>query len=194
MMKKAIGVMACMFAFAALAVPADRWIHVRVTNSSPDGDRVRINIPLSLAEAVLPTIKADKLCDGKVKVEGHALDRVDLRALLEAVSKAQDNQYVTVESKHENVEVAKAGEFLLIKVHENREGAGKGAGARKAGNTVDIKIPFKVAHALLSGSNDELNVLAAVRALDEYQSLELVTVQDESDNVRIWVDSKNDAD
>ncbi len=194
MMKKAIGVMACMFAFAALAVPADRWIHVRVTNSSPDGDRVRINIPLSLAEAVLPTIKADKLCDGKVKVEGHALDRVDLRALLEAVSKAQDNQYVTVESKHENVEVAKAGEFVLIKVHENREGAGKGAGARKAGNTVDIKIPFKVAHALLSGSNDELNVLAAVRALDEYQSLELVTVQDESDNVRIWVDSKNDAD
>ncbi len=194
MMKKAIGVMACMFAFAALAVPADRWIHVRVTNSSPDGDRVRINIPLSLAEAVLPTIKADKLCDGKVKVEGHALDRVDLRALLEAVSKAQDNQYVTVESKHENVEVAKAGEFLLIKVHENREGAGKAAGARKAGNTVDIKIPFKVAHALLSGSNDELNVLAAVRALDEYPNLELVTVQDESDNVRIWVDSKNDAD
>jgi hypothetical protein len=59
---------------------------------------------------------------------------------------------------------------------------------------VDIKVPFKVANALLSGSNDELNVLAAVRALGEYPSLELVTVQDESDNVRIWVDARNNVD
>jgi hypothetical protein len=127
-------------------------------------------------------------------VAGQALDQVDLRAILEAVRKAQDNQYITVESKHENVEVAKAGEFLLIKVHENREGAGKAAGAHKATNTVDIKIPFKVANALLSGSNDELDVLAAVRALGEYPSLELVTVKDENDSVRIWVDSRNNAD
>jgi hypothetical protein len=194
MMKKTLGVMVSMFVFAALAMPADRWLHVRVTDSSPDGDRVRINIPLSLAEAVLPTIKAEKFRDGKVKVAGQALDQVDLRAILEAVRKAQDNQYITVESKHENVEVAKAGEFLLIKVHENREGAGKAAGAHKATNTVDIKIPFKVANALLSGSNDELDVLAAVRALGEYPSLELVTVKDENDSVRIWVDSRNNAD
>ena len=194
MMRKTLGLTVSMLAFATLAMPADRWIHIRVIESGPDGDRVRINIPLSLAEAVLPTIKSDKLCDGKVKVEGRAFDQVDLDALLEAVRKAQDNQYVTVESKDENVEVAKAGEFLLIKVHENREGAGKAAKASKTRNTVDIKIPFKVAQALLSGNKDELNVLAAVRALDEYQSLDLVTVKDESDNVHIWVDSNNTAD
>jgi hypothetical protein len=193
MIKKTLGVMVSMFACAAMAMPADRWIHIRVIESGPDGERVRINIPLSLAEAVLPTIKADKLCDGKVKIEGRAFDQVDLRALLEAVRGAQDNQYVTVESDHENVEVAKAGEFLLIKVHEDREGARKTARARKAPNTVDIKIPFKVAQALLSGRNDELNLLAAVRALAEYPNLELVGVKDESDNVRIWVDSTNDA-
>jgi hypothetical protein len=183
-----------MFALAALAMPADRWIHIRVIESGPDGERVRINIPLSLAEAVLPTIKADKLCNGKVKIDGRAFDRVDLRALLEAVRGAQDNQYVTVESDRENVEVAKAGEFLLIKVHEDREGARKIAGARRPSNTVDIKIPFKVANALLSGRDDELNLLAAVRALAEYPNLELVSVKDESDNVRIWVDSTNDVD
>jgi hypothetical protein len=114
--------------------------------------------------------------------------------MLEAVRKAQDNQYITVQSKHENVEVAKAGEFLLIKVHEDRGGAGKAAGAQKAGSTVDIKIPFKVANALLSGSSDELDVLAAIRALGEYPNLELVTVNDESDSVHIWVDSRNYAD
>jgi hypothetical protein len=194
MIRKTVGLLVFMFAFAALAMPADRWIHVRVTESGPDGDRVRINIPLSLAEAVLPTIKAEKFCDGKVKVAGHALDQVDLRAILEAVRMAQDNQYVTVESKHENVEVAKAGEFLLIKVHEDREGAGKSAATQRTGSTVDIKIPFKVAHALLSGSSDELDVLAAIRALGEYPNLELVTVNDESDSVRIWVDTRNNAD
>jgi len=193
MMRKTFGVMVSMLAFAALAMPADRWIHIRVIESGPDGDRVRINIPLSLAEAVLPTIKADKLCDGKVRVEGHAFDQVDLHALLEAVRKAQDNQYVTVESKDQNVEVAKSGEFLLIKVHEYREGAGKSAKASKA-NTVDIKVPFKVAQALLSGNKDELNVLAAVHALNEYQNLDLVTVNDDTDNVHIWIDSNNTAD
>ena len=194
MMKKTVGVMVGMLVFAALALPADRWIHIRVIESGPDGDHVRVNIPLSLEEAVLPTIKCDKLYEGRVKVEGHAFDQVDVRALLEAVRKTQDNQYVTVESKDQNVEVAKAGEFLLIKVHENRKRGAKKDQASKTTNTVDIKIPFRVAHALLSGPNDELNVLAAVRALDEYQNLELVTVKDGSDDVRIWVDSNNTAD
>jgi len=194
MMKKTVGVMLGMLVFAALALPADRWIHVRVIESGPDGDRVRVNIPLSLAEAVLPTIKCDKLNEGKVKVEGHAFDQVDVRALLEAVRKTGDNQYVTVESKDQNVEVAKAGEFLLIKVHENSKHGAKKDQASKGQNTVDIKVPFKVANALLSGPTDELNVLAALRALDEYQNLELVTVKDGSDDVRIWVDSNNTAD
>lgn len=193
MMKKTLGVMVSVFAFTALAMPADRWIHIRVIESGPDGDRVHINIPLSLAEAVLPTIKVDKLCEGRVKIEGHPFDQVDLHALLEAVRKAQDNQYVTVESNRENVEVAKSGEFLLIKVHEDGEGTGKTTRARKAVSTVNIKIPFKVANALLSGRNDELDVLAAVRALDEYPNLELVTVKDDKDNVRIWVDTTSDA-
>ncbi len=194
MMKKTVGVMVGMLVFAALALPADRWIHIRVIESGPDGDRVRVNIPLSLAEAVLPTIKCDKFYEGRVKVEGHTFDQVDVRALLEAVRKTGDNQYVTVESKDQNVQVAKAGEFLLIKVHENSRHGAKKDQASKAENTVDIKVPFKVANALLSGPNDELNVLAAVRALDEYQNLELVTVKDGSDDVRIWVDSNNTAD
>jgi len=194
MMKKTVGVMVGILVFAALASPADRWIHIRVIESGPDGDRVRVNIPLSLAEAVLPTIRSDKFCNGKIKVDDHAFDQVDVRALLEAVRKTGDNQYVTVESKDQNVEVAKAGEFLLIKVHENCKDGAKNDQASKAQNTVDIKVPFKVANALLSGPNDELNVLAAVRALDEYQNLKLVTVKDGSDDVRIWVDSNNTSD
>jgi hypothetical protein len=59
---------------------------------------------------------------------------------------------------------------------------------------VDIKIPFPVVEALLSGGKDEINVLAALRALGNYQNIDLVTVNDADSTVRIWVDSSNVAD
>jgi hypothetical protein len=183
-------------AIAPLAVAAERWVHVRVDNTGEEGERVRVNLPLSLAEKVLPTIKADKLRNGKVRVDDRAFDEVDLRALLEAVRTAPDNEYVTVESAHDNVRVAKSGGFLLIKVREGAhrcKWAGK-AGESKKENTVDIKVPFTVVNALLSGEKDELDVLAAIRVLKEFGDLELVTVKDDSETVRVWIDSRNTAD
>src|SRR4029077_2257049 len=34
----------------------DRWLHVRVTNPGNNEETVRVNVPLELAEKVLPTI------------------------------------------------------------------------------------------------------------------------------------------
>jgi hypothetical protein len=181
---------------AGLAAAADRWVHVRVVENGEDGERVRINIPLSLAEKVLPTIKADKLRDGKIKVDELTTDQVDLRALLEAVRDAQDNEYVTVDSRHETIRVAKSGGFMLVKVQEAQGESGKGshAAGQKNSSNVDIKIPFPVVEALLSGEKDEINVLAGLRALGNYQNIDLVTVNDADSTVRIWVDSSNVAD
>jgi hypothetical protein len=181
---------------AGLTAAADRWVHVKVIENGEDGDRVRVNIPLSLAEKVLPTIKADNLHDGLIKVDGHTTDKVDLRALLEAVRDAQDNEYVTVDSRHQSVRVAKSGGFLLIKVHETHGAAAKPpqTADKKGDSTVDIKVPFSVVNALLSGEKDELNLLAAIRALGNYQDIDLVTVNDADSTVRIWVDSRNVAD
>jgi len=181
---------------AGMAAAADRWVHVKVIENGEDGDRVRINIPLSLAEKVLPTIKTDKFHEGKIEVDGHTSDKVDLRALLEAVRDAQDNEYVTVESRHENVRVAKSGGFLLIKVRETDGSTAKPPqnGEKKRNSTVDIKVPFPVVNALLSGEKDELNLLAAIRALGNYQDIDLVTVNDDNSTVRIWVDARNVSD
>jgi len=179
-----------------LAIAADQWVHIKVVETGEDGERVRVNIPLSLAEKVLPTINANKFCHGKVKVDNLNINEVDLRALLEAVRTAQDNEYVTVDSKHENVRVAKSGGYLLIKVRETQEPKEKGAkpeGA-KAVSTVDGKVPFSVVSSLLSGEKDELDVVAALRALGEYPDLDLVKVEDGSSTVRVWIDSKNVAD
>jgi hypothetical protein len=56
---------------------------------------------------------------------------------------------------------------------------------------VDVTIPMKVVDALFSTSKDnELNVIAALRALSDAGDALLVTVQDASQHVRIWVDSR----
>ena len=42
----------------------DRWLHVRVISSDAKGETVRVNVPLELAEKVLPAINHDRLHGG----------------------------------------------------------------------------------------------------------------------------------
>jgi hypothetical protein len=60
------------------------------------------------------------------------------------------------------------------------------------GEKVDVTVPMKVVDALLSTAKDnELDVSAAIRALSDAGDALLITVEDASQHVRIWVDSKN---
>ena len=70
-------------ASATAALAAERWVHVKVNETGEDGERVRVNIPLSLAEKVLPTINAHNLRNGKVRVDEKDFHDVDLRTLLD---------------------------------------------------------------------------------------------------------------
>jgi hypothetical protein len=174
----------CLFVltFAAALATArseDRWLHVKVDDTGSEGEKVRVNVPLSLAERVLPCIHADNLEGGKVKIQGD-VKGVDLRALVDAIRTTGDNEFVTVEDRHQHVRVAKMGGNLLIKVREEHDRS-----------RVDVKVPFTVVDALLSGGQDELDVAAAIRALRAHGDTELVTVNDNSQTVRIWVDSRN---
>ncbi len=168
---------------AAPATTAERWLHVKVTGD-PDGEVVRVNLPLSVAEKVLPAINTHELHAGRVTLHDAEINGVDLRALAEAVRSTPDSEFVRVEDKDKMVHIKKENGNLLVTVrgkHGRRE-------------NVDVKVPFPVVAALLSGPKDELDVLAAVKALEAYGDTALVTVQDGSQNVRIWVDSSNTAE
>lgn len=175
----------------ALAQAQERWFHVRVDSNNEKGEIVRVNLPMSVAEAVLPAVHTRQLHEGKIKIHGHHTEDVDLRAILDAVSKSPDNEFVTVQSKEENVRVAKAGEYILVKVtgHKGDKDNGKP-------EQVDVKVPMSVVKALLTDvdEKDELNVLAALQALKAHGDLDLVTVKDGEETVRVWVDSKNVAE
>ncbi len=165
----------------------EQWLHVRVDDTRADGEIVRVNLPLSVAEKVLPAIRAHKLAEGKIRLSELRIHDVDLRAILEAVKGSADGEFVTVESKKQNVRVAKQGGYLLVKVWEHK----KAGTPDEFEETVDIKMPMTVVDAMLSAGPEELDVLAALRALRAHGDAELITVKERHQTVRIWIDRKN---
>ncbi len=199
---------ACAFvppaAIAQTSSKSDQWIHVRVDSKEANGETVRVNVPIEMAEKVLPAINHENLQSGKVRIDKAHLDDVDLRTLLDAVRSSKDGEYVTVQSNEENVRVAKSAGYLYIHVTEKKSGehqakhAESKQGAAKVASTeeskVEIKIPMKVVDALFSAGKDELDVVAALHALSSNGDTELVSVKDDENTVRVWIDSKNIAD
>ncbi len=184
---------------AASSSSNDRWLHVRVVSSDNKGETVRVNVPLDLAEKVLPAINKDRLHNGKITIDRHDVGEIDCRALLEAIKTTKDGEFVTVQAHDSDVKVAKQGGYMLVHVVEKRWSEGKdGKELKDAKSTeksrIEVKVPMKVVEALFSAGKDELDVLAALRALSAHGDTELVSVKDEDNTVRVWLDSKNTAD
>ena len=167
------------------SAPKDRWLHVRVISSDAKGETVRVNVPLELAEKVLPAINKDRLHGGRVKIDNAHMDDVDLRALVEAIRTTKDGEFVTVQSNDCDVRVAKQANHLIIHVLD-KENSKK--------SEVEVKVPMKVIDALFSAGKDELDLVAALHALSAQGDTELVSVKDHENTVRVWLDSKNVTD
>ena len=185
------------------ASKSEQWIHVRVENKDEGGETVRVNVPIDMAVKVLPAIKHNQLHDGKVRLDCAHLDDVDLRAMLDAIRTSKDGEYVTVQSNDNDVRVAKNAGYLYIHVTDKKHGVhskknadGKEAAAASAAreSKVEVKVPMKVVDALFSSGTDELDIVAALRALSSSGDTELVSVKDSENTVRVWIDSKNVTD
>lgn len=167
-------------ATAVWAVTPERYLHVRVTNPSTH-ELVRVNLPLSLAEKVIPAINEGELRDGKVQIGDFKADNVNIKMILDAVKTAPDGEFVTVEEKDNNVRVAKEHGQLVVHVIDKQ---GK--------ENVDVTIPWEVAQALTANTDkDQINVEAAIKALESIGDMTLVTVTGHDENVRIWIDSNS---
>ena len=170
---------------SATAEKGERWLHVRVISTDGRGETVRVNVPLELAEKVLPAVNHERLHNGKVRIDSSDMNDVDVRAVMDAIRTAKDGEYVTVQSDDNDVRVAREGNHLIIHVLDK-------GGAKKS--RVEVKVPTKVIDALLSAGKDELDLVAALHALGEQGDTELVSVKDRDSTVKVWLDSKNVAD
>lgn len=157
-----------------------RYLHVRVNNPTTH-ELVRVNVPLALAEKVIPAINHGQLREGKVCIGDFKANDVNIRAILDALKTAPEGEFVTVQDTDNNVRVAKEHGQLVVHVID-----------QKGNENVDVTIPWQVAQALISDTTDnELNVEAAVKALETVGDTTLVRVNDHDETVRVWVDSNN---
>jgi hypothetical protein len=170
----------------ATASSRDRWLHVRVENQDSREETVRVNVPLELAVKILPTIDRDRLHEGKVKFDEIDCHGIDMQTLLDAVRTSKDGEFVTVQSKDQDVRVAKQNNYFVVHVVDKKQGSKR--------SMVDVKVPMKVVDALFSGKKDELDLVAGLRALSAQGDTELVSVKDSENSVRVWLDSKNASD
>ena len=183
-MKTAPSALALLFVTTAVvAAPPEHYLHVKVDGTNTK-ELVRVNIPLSLAEKVIPAINSGQLRDGKVQMGNFRCDSVDLQAIINAVKAAPDGEFVTVQEPGTNVRVAKERGQMIVHVTD-----------KDNGQKVDVTIPWQVAEALASATHQrELNLEAAIQALDRAGDATLVTVTDNDETVRVWIDSRNSSD
>ncbi len=103
----------------ALAASPTRYLHVRVTNPTSH-ELVRVNVPLMLAEKVIPAINHGQLRDGKVCIGNFHADNVNVRAILDALKTAPEGEFVTVQNtgrdSNDAVRVAKEHGQLVVHV------------------------------------------------------------------------------
>src|ERR1700730_5269127 len=149
---------------SSISAHGERWLHVRVISTNSKGETVRVNVPLELAEKVLPAIDHDRLHNGKVRVGCMDCDGVDVRTIFEAVRSSKDGEFVTVQSNDADISVMKKEGMLYVHVHEKN---------KPKHSQVEVKVPMKVVEALLSGSKDELDIAAGLHALASQGDVEL---------------------
>lgn len=167
-------------ATVALAAPATRYLHVKVTNPVSH-ELVRVNVPLALAEKVIPAINHGELRNGKVHIGHIDADEVNVRAILDALKTAPEGEFVTVQNTGDDVRVAKEhGQVVVHVIDKNSK------------ETVDVTVPWDVVEALVSDTaENQLNVEAAIKALQNVGDTTLVRVSGSDENVRVWIDSRN---
>ena len=131
-----------------------QWLHVRVDTPKKGGETVNVNVPLALAETILPMIK-QKEVSGSIRFDNKDITTQDLRKIWQAVKDQGNAEYVTVDSAEMHLRVAMEGQYLVVRTDE------------KSKTQVQVTLPAKVVDALLSGPEDTLDLLAAVHALQE---------------------------
>ena len=169
-----------LIATLGFAATATRYLHVKVTNPTSH-ELVRVNVPLTLAEKIIPAINHGDLRDGKIHIGNLDADKVNIRAILDALKTAPEGEFVTVQNTGDDVRVAKEHGQVVVHVID-----------KHSKERVDVTVPWDVVEALVSETTEnQLNVEAAIKALQNVGDTTLVRVSGSEENVRVWVDSRN---
>lgn len=160
----------------ALATEETRWVNVNVSEHS-GGTNVEVHLPLNLVLSVLKSVDVDNFHKGRIDLDIDDAD-VDWAGIFAAVKDAPDGQFVTVNSPDANVSVSKQGGTLLINVDEMDGENSK----------VKVTVPVEFMDALSINEESQIDVAALLESFDRLPNGDLVTVESNDANVRVWIE------
>lgn len=165
---------------SGVAIADDKlWLHVRVAGDE-DHEQVSINLPIALAESMIPMINSDDFDEGHIRFNGTEFDAADIRRMWAEISKAEDGEFLTIEERDETVRVSKDKGLLRIFAKDREED-----------NEFELQVPIEVVNAILSSATaeeDEIDLAAGLKALRADGPPIIVRAEDQESMVRIWVD------
>ena len=172
----AIAAIIVLVAGFALAAEETRWMNVHVTEHI-EGTNVEVHLPLNLVLSVLKSVDVENFHRGHVDLDIDDVD-IDWPEILAAVKDAPDGQFVTVDSPDAKVNVRKQGGTLLIDVAEIDGDKAK----------VKVTVPMEFMDALSINEESQIDVAALLAGFDKLPNGELVTVESDEANVRVWIE------
>ncbi len=179
---KAFAMLLCLTVAFTGAAAAEHWIHIKVEDG--DNERVTVNLPVSLLSAAAAMIPDQVQEEARIEIDELDMDWADLMTFWQEVKNAPEATFVTVETDDETVKVRKEGEFVTVRTTDRNDD----------GAEVNVTVPLAVIDGLLSGPEGTLNFQAALEALVAYGPGNLVSVRDDDETVRIWIDDRNETD
>lgn len=174
--------LATLIAIAALvalplsATEETRWLNVHVTEAE-GGTNVQVHLPLSLILAVINSVEVENFHGGKVDLEISDAE-IDWPQLMAAIKDAPDGEFVKVTAEDANVVVSKRDGILHVNVVE----------ADEDNATVNVTLPMAMIDSLKIDENNQIDIAALLQSLDQLPNGDLVTVQSDDANVRVWVE------
>jgi hypothetical protein len=170
----AIFVLCAGFLFAA---EETRWVNVHVTEHG-EGTNVEVHLPLNLVLSVLKSVDVNNFHRGHIDLDIDELD-ADWAEIFSAVKDAPDGHYVTVDSDDATVNVRKESGTLYIDVHDI-------AGEDNA--NVKVTVPVEFMDALIINDASQIDIAALLESFDRLPQGDLVTVESNDANVRVWIE------
>ena len=172
----AIAAAAILFAGFAVATEETRWINVHVTEHS-EGVNVEVHLPLNLVLSVLKSVDVENFHRGHIDLDIDDVE-IDWAEIFTAVKDAPDGKFVTVDSPDAQVNVSKQGGTLLIDVNEIDGESAK----------VKVSVPMEFMDALSINDESQIDVAALLESFDRLPNGDLVTVESDEANVRVWIE------
>ncbi len=166
---------------SSMPLAAAGWLHVRV--ETDEQEQIRVNIPLSLVTTVLPIIERQaprEFSRHGIRIENQEISVAELRQIWAELKSTGNYELATIISPDANVVVKLEDDYLKVDTD---------ASSRER---VQVRVPVRVVDALLAGTGEELNLTAALEALQAEPEQEFVSVDAEDAKVRVWIDSSNE--